>query len=202
MANISQFFSGLVGAYGYLGVFFLMFIESANIPVPSEVVMPFGGFLASQGILNIWGVILAGTVANLLGSILSYFLAAKLDRFVKRSHGYLIARGWFEKYGEPSVFFSRILPIVRTFVSFPAGMFKMNLAKFSLFTGAGSLVWCAFLSFLGFYLGKEWTLIVPAFRQFDYLVVLAVGAAIGYLMWYHKKNHRRRHERKKEVSNR
>lgn len=187
-----------ISASGYLGVFFLMLIESALIPMPSEVTMPFSGFLVTQGKFNFWLIVLAGTFGNLLGSIAAYFLGFWGEDHIVRSlirkygkyiliseHEYDRSEKWFRKYGEIIVFVSRLLPAVRTYISLPAGIAKMNLHKFIFYTTAGSFIWSVFLTYIGVALGKNWSKIGNFFHAFDTVIVVL---GLIFVAWYiHKK---------------
>ncbi|MDE2102782.1 MAG: DedA family protein [Patescibacteria group bacterium] len=190
LADISSVFSGVVSSYGYIGIIALMFLETANIPVPSEVIMPFAGFLAARGNLSLWLVILSGVTGNLVGAFFSYSVAKRVNRSVKHEHSFRIAEKWFKRYGEPSVFFGQLAPLVRTFISFPAGMFKMSKTRFFAYTFAGSLIWSAGLSYIGWFLGDRWNTLSPIFGKIDVLVVILAILAAIFIVWYHRKNHK------------
>ena len=192
---------------GYIGILILMTLESVFIPIPSEVTMPFGGFLAHQGILSLPWVILAGALGNLIGSLLGYavgyFLEEKvLINFIKKygkfilisEEDYITSKKWFDKYGDGVVLVSRLLPAIRTYISLPAGMFAMNIWKFSIYTFVGSLVWSGALAFFGFYLGSKWSTLGPIFNKFHLVIIAAVAGLLG-LYIYHKV-----HKRKKKLS--
>lgn len=177
-----------------------MTLESALIPVPSEITMPFAGFLAQQGHINFFIVILMGAVGNLVGSLLAYALGYYLEEHVililinrygkfilLRKHEYERAMHWFQKYGNSVVFFSRLLPGIRTFISLPAGLAEMNIWKFSLYTFFGSLIWSAILTYIGYYLGKNWQSIHGYFSKLQY--VIAGIVIIGILYYINKKLH-------------
>ncbi|PIQ72849.1 alkaline phosphatase [Candidatus Roizmanbacteria bacterium CG03_land_8_20_14_0_80_35_26] len=200
--QIITFFTGLIisviSKTGYFGIFGLMAAESALIPIPSEVTMPFAGYLASVARFNIYLVILVGALANLFGSILAYWLGYwgedhVIRQLIKKYGKYLLmteheyerSERWFRKYGEKITFFSRILPIVRTFISLPAGVAKMNFWKFSFFTFFGSLIWSGLLAYIGFVLGKNWYTLSGYYRKFEYLIVFAV-LALGIYYIVHK----------------
>lgn len=183
---------------GYWGIFILMTAESALIPIPSEITMPFAGFLAFQGKLNVYLVIFVGAFANLIGSLLAFGLGwwgeehlirniiKKYGKFLLISeHEYNQAEKWFRKYGEKIVFTSRVLPIVRTFISLPAGVAEMDVKKFSIYTFVGSLIWSIFLTSIGFILGKNWNSIEVYYRKFEYLIILVLGLIFLYYL-YHK----------------
>jgi len=196
LETISNFILLIIQKIGYLGVFFLMFLQSVNIPIPSEITMSFSGFLVQKEILNFWLVVLMGTFGNLTGSLISYFLASSLARNGWRAkYGILkilisdsnlqLAEKWFNKYGTFSIFFGRMIPVVSTFISFPAGLAKMKISVFSFLTFAGSFVWCSFLTYLGFVFGENWQIIQIYFRKFDYLILILIIAIIGWWGWKH-----------------
>jgi len=196
LETISNFILLIIQKIGYLGVFFLMFLQSVNIPIPSEITMSFSGFLVQKEILNFWLVVLMGTFGNLTGSLISYFLASSLARNGWRAkYGILkilisdsnlqLAEKWFNKYGTFSIFFGRMIPVVSTFISFPAGLAKMKISVFSFLTFAGSFVWCPFLTYLGFVFGENWQIIQIYFRKFDYLILILIIAVIGWWGWKH-----------------
>lgn len=171
-----------------------MTLESALIPLPSEITMPFAGFLVSQGKLNFWMVVLAGAFGNLVGSWIAFGIGFYLEehvilKWIKKwgkfllitEHEYERSLGWLRKYGDAVAFFSRILPAVRTFISLPAGLSEMNFWKFSFFTFLGSLIWSIALTYVGVRLGAEWDKLEPYFRQFQ--MGLGLIFVIG-LVWY------------------
>jgi membrane protein DedA with SNARE-associated domain len=191
---IASLVTNLIQSAGIVGVFALMTLESANIPIPSEIIMPFAGFLVSKGVFGFWPVVLAGTFGNLVGSMLSYGLASLIleDRskisFLKSliSKSFLEkAHRFFEKYGSASVFFSRILPILRTFISLPAGLGKMNFARFCALTLAGSFIWSLALTYLGKVLGENWMVLEKYFREFNIVIVLIIVLAGVYWVKHH-----------------
>lgn len=192
--NLAALIIHLIQNLGYGGIFVLMTLESALLPIPSEVTMPFAGFLSHGGHLNFWFVVLAGTMGNLVGSLGAYAigffleesvilnLVKKYGKFILVSeHEYTRAVRWFANYGNPITFFSRLLPAVRTFISLPAGLAEMNIWKFSFYTLLGSFIWSTFLTWVGFYLGAQWNSLEPYFRKFQ--VAIAVVLLIGVL-WY------------------
>lgn len=198
LEHLSGLIIHLIQTTGYLGVFFLMTLESALIPIPSEVTMPFAGFLAHQGTFSLWLVILVGAIGNVVGSLIGYYigyfleesvllsLIRKFGKFVLFSEeDYHTGAKWFKKYGQGVVFVSRLLPAVRTFISLPAGMFEMNIARFTLYTFIGSLLWSGVLTYVGYYLGKNWDTLGPLFNKFHIIIVVVAIALIAYYI-YHK----------------
>ena len=175
-----------------------MTLESALLPIPSEITMPFAGFLASQGVLNFWLVVTIGAFANLVGSLIAYGIGFYLEENIIISaikkygkfilvteHDYLRAVSWFKKYGNSIAFFSRLLPAIRTFISLPAGLSEMNIWKFSFYTFAGSFIWSTILTYIGFTLGKNWHSLEPYYRKFEYGI--AAVLIIGVLFYLNRK---------------
>lgn len=192
--HLSAYIIHLISQSGYLAVFLLMTLESALLPIPSEVTMPFAGFLAQGGHLNFWLVVFLGAFGNLVGSLIAYAIGFYLEEgvileLIKKygklilvtEHEYNRAVKWFGKYGSPIAFFSRLLPVVRTFISLPAGLSEMNVWKFSFYTFAGSFIWSAFLTWMGYFLGTKWNSWEPYFKKFQYAIIVII--VIG-ILWY------------------
>lgn len=200
IALLAGFVISTISAMGYGGIVLLMAIESACIPLPSEIIMPFAGYLVSRGEMNLWYVALAGAVGNVLGSIVAYYaglwggrrLIERYGRYVLVSHHDLdIADRWFERHGEISILIARMLPVVRTFIAFPAGIARMNLARFSAFTFVGSFGWSLMLAWIGLRMGEEWDTLGKYFHKFDFVIgVLLVVAAVWHVR-RHLRNIRR-----------
>ena len=193
-AWISSFIVHIISTMGYFGITVLMALESACIPVPSEIIMPFSGYLVWTGRFILISVVIWGTIGNLIGSTIAYFvgfyggrpLIEKYGKYILiSSHELEWAEAWFKKYGGASVFFSRLLPAVRTFISLPAGVAKMPFWKFCFYTALGSLPWSFLLAYIGILLGENWKSIEVYFRKFDWLVIILVGLFIGWWI-YHK----------------
>lgn len=184
----------IITSSGYIGVFILMTLESALIPMPSEVTMPFSGFLSTTGVFNVWGVILVGTLGNLVGSLVAYYLgfygeATLVKDIIKKYGKYVLisekefhhAEKWFRTHGEIIVFASRLLPVIRTFISLPAGIAKMEIKKFVLYTVSGSFLWSVLLTYIGVVMGKNWESLGGIFHKFDLAISIA---GIGIVAWY------------------
>jgi membrane protein DedA with SNARE-associated domain len=178
------------GLAGYGVVFGLMLLESACIPIPSEITMPVAGLLASQHHLSLVPVIAVGVLANLAGSLLSYYVGRGEGRSLLMRYGRYIlvkphdierADAWFARYGPPAVFFSRMLPVVRTFISLPAGVAKMDVRKFSLLTVLGCIPWVTALTVAGYALGNNWQKVLTYTRPLEYAVLAA--AVAGAALW-------------------
>ena len=194
---LGQFVIATIQSSGYAGIFILMTLESALIPIPSEVTMTFAGFLVDKGVFNFWVVVLAGAIGNLMGSLIAYYLGFLLEesflhtligrygKFILLTiEDYEKGERWFRKYGQLIAFTSRLLPVIRTFISLPAGVAEMNVLKFSIFTFAGSFLWSAILTFIGVKLGENWHSISDYFHKFDvFIVVVFLGAVVFYL-WH------------------
>ena len=195
---LGQYIIQFIQSTGYAGIFVLMALESALIPIPSEITMPFSGFLASEGTLSFWGVVATGTIANLTGSIIAYYIGFLLEEtillgLIKRygkfillsEHEYQRAEKWFQKYGDKIIFISRILPAVRTVISLPAGVFRMDIKKFIVYTTVGCAIWSTFLTYVGFALGENWTSIEVYFRKFEFLIVGILILAVAFYIEKH-----------------
>ena len=188
----------VLGKLGYWGVFSLMALESACIPIPSEAILPFGGYLASSANpgtrLNLVLVILLGTLGGTVGSVFTYLLGAKggrplVEKYatklrLSKSH-IEMSDNYFNKYGDKIAFYSRLLPIIRTFISLPAGISKMNFKKFTIYTFVGSLIWSIILGYAGYAMGENWEVIRSWLHIADYLVVAAIFGLGIY--WFVKK---------------
>ena len=183
-----------IGDYGLFAVFGLMLLESMGILIPSEAISPFAGYLVSQGRMGFFGAVSAGVLGNLAGSWIAYLIGLwggrelwfHYGRYVGvRQHHLILAEKWFDKYGEFTVFISRCLPVVRTFISFPAGTARMNFAKFTFYTFLGCVPWVFALTYLGYLLGENWEMIGDYLHYLDYAVTLGVlaGAVYLFLRW-------------------
>ncbi len=183
-----------IGDYGLFAVFALMLLESMGILIPSEAISPFAGYLVSQGQMGFFAAVAAGVLGNLVGSWVAYFIGLwggrelwfQYGRYVGvRAHHLKVAEKWFDRYGEFTVFISRCLPVVRTFISFPAGAARMNLAKFSFYTFIGCVPWVFALTYFGYYLGENWDEVGHFLHYLDYAVALAVlaGTLYFFLRW-------------------
>ena len=186
---------GLIDALGYPGIVVGMAIESINIPLPSEALMTFAGALVADGRFDFWLVVLAGAVGNVIGSVGNYYLAAKWGRpFIEKYGKYFlihrqdlaVADRWFAKYGLAAVFFTRMLPIVRTFISFPAGLARVPMGPFIVLTFAGSFLWSALLTYVGYEFGKNYEEVFkPYLQKFEILIAVLIVLAVA---WYVKRH--------------
>ncbi len=191
----------MYGAIGWVGVVALMTVESALIPVPSEITMPLAGWMLVQeqghGLALLLFAALCGAVGNLLGSLLAYWLGARGGRPVLERYGRWVlvdmrdlerADRWFSEHGEATAFFSRLLPVVRTFISFPAGVARMNLARFSVYTFVGAYLWSLGLAYGGYVLGQNWERVRDVMRPFDLPIALLVLALMAYYVYRHVRS--------------
>lgn len=187
----------IIGVLGYGGVFLLMFVESCGILMPSEVIMPFSGFLVADGSMNFWVIVFLGALGNLGGSLLAYWIGWKGGRPLIEKYGKYIllskhdldlADHWFTKYGALTTFFGRVLPIVRTFISFPAGIAKMDLKKFSIYTFLGAFIWCIPLTYAGVKMGENWESIRQYLHKFDLTVGVLIVLFLAWFVWRHIKH--------------
>jgi membrane protein DedA with SNARE-associated domain len=192
VTGISAWIVAVIAAMGYGGIVLLMAIESACVPLPSEVIMPFSGYLVASGRFGLNLVALAGALGCLLGSGAGYYLGATGGRWLLERYGrYALiapheletAERFFQRWGAPAVFFSRLLPVVRTFIAFPAGVARMRLLPFAVYTLAGSYLWCLALAYVGMQLGEHWTVLGPYFHRFDGIVAIATIGAGSWLIY-------------------
>lgn len=194
LVTLSAFVIWVISTGGYTGIVLLMTIESACIPLPSEVIMPFSGYLVYTGRFNLWWVATAGAVGCNLGSAVAYAvgsyggrpLVARYGRYILLSqHDLDWADRFFQRHGDAAVFISRLLPVIRTFIALPAGIARMPQVRFHVYTFAGSWPWCFGLAYLGMKAGENWTYLGKYFHEFDVAIgiILAVGAA--WFVWSH-----------------
>ena len=199
---ITSFISNL----GYPGIFFLMVAESAMIPIPSEIIMPFSGFLVASEKLSFIEVVIAGSFGNLIGSIITYFLGIKVGRhliikygkyfFFHEKHLQFTER-LFERLGDKISFIGRLLPGIRTYVSFPLGIAKSNFIKFVFYTLIGSIIWNTLLTYAGVRLGKNW----ENFHQYSpYLDIIAIVLIIAFIIWFVYKIKRTNIDKKSDMA--
>jgi membrane protein DedA with SNARE-associated domain len=190
LAPVTKIVLALISGWGYAGIVVCMTIESACIPLPSEIIMPFSGYLVSTGRFTLWGVALAGALGNVFGSWIGYALglaggrplAERLSRWrILRVAEYDRANGWLVRHGMQVAFWTRLLPIVRTFISFPAGAARVPLGRFTLYTFLGSFLWALGLAWIGASLGAHWEAIRSYARGFD--LVIALGLVALFLLW-------------------
>lgn len=186
-----------VANWGYIGVCVMMAIESANIPLPSEAIMPTAGILVNEGKMDLHLSALAGAVGCVIGSIPSYFLGLYGGRPFLQKYGkwFLLkekdldtADKWVKKYGDITFFICRMLPVVRTFISFPAGVLKAPLGMFLLYTFIGSLIWCYFLTWVGIEFGKNMEVFVDLWHKFDIAIVVVGLVCFGIYLKHHLKS--------------
>ena len=199
---VIPFLNSLYGSVGYVGVMGAMAIESAMIPLPSELILPYAGFLVSDpsqvepltgGTWNYWIVVVVATIGNTIGSLVGYAIGAWggrpfLERYGKylliRPHEIELADQFFQRYGAATAFFSRLLPIVRTFISFPAGVARMPVITFIVYSTAGAFLWSMLLVFAGVQLGANWVEIRHALQPFDLAIAVVGVAAIALFIWW------------------
>jgi membrane protein DedA with SNARE-associated domain len=188
--NIIEFITQLISSWGYAGIYITMTLESTLIPIPSEIVIPFAGFLAYMGEMNIWLIVLVSSFANLTGSIIAYEIGKYLGRgFIERYGKYVLlnmkhvelVERWFDRYGSLTVLFSRMLPVVRTVNALPAGIGKMNFPKFCIYTFIGSIPWNLALVLVGYLLKENWSILEKYSLYIDILAVFVAVAVIFYV---------------------
>ncbi len=190
--TLSNFVIAVIEQLGYGGVFVGMTLESTGLPLPSEIIMAFAGYVVWEGQLTLLGITLAGTLGCLTGSLIAYGIGAYGGRPLLERYGkYVLIRKneldrgeqWFAKHGESAVFISRLLPVVRTYISFPAGIVRMDVRKFSVYTFLGSLPFCFAFAYAGVALGPHWHSITRLSRYFNVAVIVGLAVLIGYLIY-------------------
>jgi membrane protein DedA with SNARE-associated domain len=184
-------FTRTVSSWGYSGVFGLMILEASSLPIPSEIILPFAGYLVSLGHLDFWLTLIVATIAAIAGSLIDYFIGLKgfevlskyrlLGRAIISENQLKIAAGYFNKYGSAMVFVGRLIPAVRTLISFPAGAVRMPLAKFLAYTVAGCIIWNSLLIYVGYYLGNKWEEVAGV----SHYLIIAVAATLvtGFVVY-------------------
>jgi membrane protein DedA with SNARE-associated domain len=197
------FTTAVIAAMGYGGIVLLMAIESACIPLPSEIIMPLAGYLVYQGQMTLHGAALAGAVGCVVGSIPAYYLGQyggrplieRYGKYVLLSHRDLdLADRLFQRYGQWVVFAARLLPVIRTFIAFPAGVSRMPMGKFVVYTFVGSYPWCIMLAWVGAKLGGAWhsdPRFKAIYHQFELVIVVAGVAAVTWFVWHKLREARR-----------
>jgi membrane protein DedA with SNARE-associated domain len=199
LAAVATWILGVISSMHYAGIVLLMAIESACIPLPSEIIMPFAGFLVSKGEMTLFGIALAGAIGCVVGSIPAYYLGMfggrplveRFGKYVLISHKDLdMADSWFAKHGEIIIFIARLLPAVRTFIAFPAGVARMNMPKFIGYTFVGSFIWCGVLGYVGMKMGENWESLKVYFHEFHYVIA---AAGIAFAIWYVRRHFKNEH---------
>lgn len=196
IAQLGQFVVNLISSFGYFGVFIAMAIESAAIPLPSEIILPFTGYMVFHGDFQLWPATVAATLGNLFGGMVAYYVGVLGGRpFVQKYGRYFfinqkelaMTERLFAKHGEITVFIGRLLPVVRTFISLPAGIARMNPWKMALYTVLGALPWCLFLIVVGQKMGENWNSLKPLFHRFDLLIGVVIVSGILFLIWKQRR---------------
>ncbi len=199
MHDLINWLLNTLNAMGYPGIFALMAMESSVIPVPSELVMPPAGYLAHEGEMNIWIVILMGTLGSLVGAYANYFVSRWLGRPLVLKYGRYVGisekkfakvESFFLKHGEISTFIGRLLPVIRHLISIPAGIAGMNHLRFSTYTLAGAGIWCTILTWIGYFIGKEQALIMKYSHQAVIGVLIFSAILVTVYVWRHKRKNR------------
>jgi len=192
LGAIFLFIKWVIGATGYWGIVALMAIESACIPLPSELIMPFAGYLVYEGTFNLFWAATAGAIGCNVGSVLAYEVGYYGGRPLVEKYGrYLLlsrheldwADRFFHRWGHAAVFIARLLPVVRTFIALPAGVARMPRVRFHLYTFLGSWPWCFALAYLGMKLGENWRSLGKYFHQFDIAIGVLLVAGVGWFVW-------------------
>ncbi|HCF50563.1 MAG TPA: hypothetical protein DER60_09780 [Syntrophomonas sp.] len=187
-----------IDAWGYWGLIIGMALESACIPIPSEIILPYGGYMVSRGILGYWQAVLAGTLGGTIGSCIAYWVGSVGGRpfilkygryFLVSPHDLQTADRWFTRYGHQVVFWARLLPVIRTFISLPAGISRMDFRRFLVYTILGSTPWSIIFVYLGLKLGQNWDQVRKVFEEFDLIILAAlIALIIAYIVMKIRQN--------------
>lgn len=197
---LTGFVISVISASGYVGIVLLMGIESAAIPLPSEIIMPFAGFLVAQGRFSLLGIALAGAIGSVIGSAITYWvglyggrpLIEHYGKYVFISHHDLnVSDRFFARYGLMATFIGRLLPVVRTFISVPAGIARVPFVRFLIYSFIGSFLWSLLLGFIGMKLGQNWAELRQKIHGLDYAVLILIAFGIAWWIWRHIKHRRR-----------
>jgi membrane protein DedA with SNARE-associated domain len=197
LAVLFVFIKSVIGTTGYSGIALLMAIESACIPLPSELIMPFAGYLVFEGAMGLFWVATAGAIGCNLGSLVAYEVGYTGGRRLVEKYGAYIllsrreldwADRFFARWGEAAVFIGRLLPIIRTFIALPAGIARMPRVKFHVYTFLGSWPWCFALAYFGMKLGQNWRILGKYFHQFDFIIGGLLVAGVVWFVWTHWQN--------------
>ncbi|MGH9412461.1 MAG: DedA family protein [Terriglobales bacterium] len=198
---ISHHIIVVISTLGYGGVVLLMTLESACIPIPSEIILTFSGFLVATGRFQLVWVAVFGAVGNSIGSMIGYAIGYYGGRPLAHRYGRWLliapadldgAEAWFRRRGDITVLVCRVLPVIRTYIALPAGVVRMPLWRFHTYTFIGSLAWCFLLSYIGYRMGENWNALAPYFHKFDVIWVPLIAALVGIAIWHHAKRFRRK----------
>ena len=200
LSGLSSLIIGTISTLGYGGIVLMMAIESACIPLPSEMIMPFAGYLVTTGRFSLFGIALAGAIGCVVGSIPAYYAGMYGGRPLVEKYGkYLLmnaehltwAERFFERRGELTVLIARLLPVVRTFIAFPAGVARMPMGKFIAYTFIGSFPWCLGLGWVGVQVGEHREVLTPWFHKADAVIVVLIVAGVAWFVWKQTSSRRR-----------
>ncbi|MDA8419992.1 MAG: DedA family protein [Pseudomonadota bacterium] len=200
VALVASFVIATISHLGYGGIVLLMALESACIPLPSEIIMPFAGYLAATGAMTLWAAALAGAIGCQIGSLVAYYIGAyggrplveRYGRYVLFSHHDLdLADRWFRRHGNITVFVARLLPAIRTFIALPAGISRMEIWRFNLYTFTGSFIWSLGLAWIGMKLGSHWDTLGPYFHRSETAIGAFLVAGAAWYLYRHLKSVKR-----------
>lgn len=204
---MEEFIINIMNVYGYIGIFFLIMIENLFPPIPSEIILTFGGFMTTTSKMSILGVIIASTLGSVIGAFILYYIGKilnkeRLIKIVTSKYGKLLrvkpkdiesADKWFDTKGNKTVFYCRFIPIVRSLISIPAGMSEMSIVKFATYTTLGSAIWNTVLVLVGAYAGEKKDIIVEFIDKFSHVIlILLIVSFVIFVIWFYKKNFKKK----------
>lgn len=204
---MEEFIINIMNVYGYIGIFFLIMIENLFPPIPSEIILTFGGFMTTTSKMSILGVIIASTLGSVIGAFILYYIGKilnkeRLIKIVTSKYGKLLrvkpkdiesADKWFDTKGNKTVFYCRFIPIVRSLISIPAGMSEMSIVKFATYTTLGSAIWNTVLVLVGAYAGEKKDIIIEFIDKFSHVIlILLIVSFVIFIIWFYKKNFKKK----------
>lgn len=197
LAFISSLIVKIISTLGYAGVAFLMALQTIAIPIPSEIILPFAGYLAFAGRFNLWLVALVGALGSCVGATVAYYIGKKggrplVEKYGKyillSQHDLAVTENFFSRHGSKAAFFGMMLPVFRSFIAFPAGLARVQLKKFLIYVFLGSFVWSLLLAYLGMKLGENWDTLRERFKSFDNAIIGLIILAGAWWVYRHFKN--------------
>lgn len=202
--SLSNWSANIILSFGYPGIAFISLVENIVTPIPSEAVLPFAGFLSIQGELNIWLIAISATLGSLIGALIIYWFGLYgketfVRKFIRKYGKWFFvdeksldsAEEFFIKHGMKAIFFGRLIPIVRSLISLPAGFAKINIMKFIIFTSLGTFIWSFILVYAGVLLGENWELVGSWLKKYEFIALGGLGVAVVFFIYYQLRSRKK-----------